>query len=86
VSDVTQEQVVAAAGAERLLSDPVLQGALDHIISEETWRAVFLHDGTERERARLTVLVVDRLRKDLRQAIEWVLQARERQTRERSFE
>jgi len=86
MSDVTQAQVVAAAGAERLLSDNVLNGALDHIVAEETWRAVFLSDAVERERARMTVLVVDRLRQDLRQAIEWVLQARERQTRERSFE
>lgn len=86
MSDVTQEQIVAAAGAERLLADPVLNGALDEIVARETERCVFLSDANERERARLMVLTVERLRADLRGAIEWVLEARQRQTRDRSFE
>jgi hypothetical protein len=86
MSDVTQEQIVAAAGAERLLGDPVLQGALDEIVARETERAVFLTDAGERELARMMVLVVGRLRSDLRGAIEWVLEARNRQARDRSFE
>jgi len=86
VSDVTTEQLVAANGAERLLADPVLQGALDEIIRNETERAILLADPAERERARLTVLTVQRLRNDLRSAIEWVLEARNRANTARSFE
>ena len=86
MSDVTQEQLVAAHGAERLLADPVLQGALDEIVRNETERAILLTDAGERERARLTVLTVQRLRRDLRGAIEWVLEARNRANTARSFE
>jgi hypothetical protein len=86
MSDVTQEQLVAAAGAERLLADPVLQGALNEIVATETERVIFLTDAQDRENSRQVILAIGRLRNDLRGAIEWVLQARDRSTRERSFE
>jgi len=86
MSDVTTEQLVAANAAARLQDDPVLQGALDEIVREETLRAIKLADPGERERARMMVLAVERLREDLNRSIEWVLSARDRANRARSFE
>jgi hypothetical protein len=47
---------------------------------------IFLTDAQDRENSRQVILAIGRLRNDLRGAIEWVLQARDRSTRERSFE
>jgi hypothetical protein len=86
MSGVTQAEVVAAAGAERLLSDPILTEALDELVRMHTQRAIVDTDPLTRESSRNMVLAIGELRNALSGAIEYVLEARKQGHKEKSFE
>jgi hypothetical protein len=83
---VSQAELIAATGAERLLSDPILTEALDELVRQHTQQAILNTDPAERERSRNLVLAIGELRNALAGAIEYVLEARNTEKRERSFE
>lgn len=83
---VSQAELIAATGAERLLSDPILTEALDELVRRHTQQAILHTDPAEREKSRNLVLAIGELRNALQGAIEYVLEAKNTQQRERSFE
>jgi len=83
---LTQEEVRAAAGAERLLADEVLTGALDELVRGATQEAIFSADAAKREDGRQMVLAIGRLRVALQGAIEYVLAERDNERRAAAFE
>ena len=83
---VSIEETRAAAGAERLLADEILTGALDELVRQSTEQAVFAVDPQHREDARQQVLAIGRLRGALQGAIEYVLGQRDEARRNRELE
>jgi hypothetical protein len=83
---VTNAEMLAATGAERLLSDPILTEALDELVRRNTETAMLHTDPAMRESARNMVLAIGELRNALKGAIEYVLEAKNTERREKSFE
>jgi hypothetical protein len=83
---VTQAELTAAAGADRLLNDPILTEALDELVRMHTQRAIVDNDPLTRESSRNMVLAIGELRNALSGAIEYVLEARQHPHKEKSFE
>lgn len=83
---VSQAELTAAAGAERLLSDPILTEALDELVRQHTQRAMLDHNAEVREASRNLVLAIGELRNALAGAIEYVLEAKRDDHKAKAFE
>jgi hypothetical protein len=83
---VSNDELIAATGAERLLSDPILTEALDELVRQHTQQAMLHTDPAVREASRNMVLAIGELRNALKGAIEYVLEAKNTERREKSFE
>jgi hypothetical protein len=84
--ELTTDQIVAAEGAKRLLSDRIFNDTIDELIRDATQKSVILDDAGQREANRQTVLALMRLRGALEAAVDYVDAARDDARAAKRFE
>jgi hypothetical protein len=83
---LTTDQIVAAEGAKRLLSDKIFNDVLNTLIEDATTKAIIADDVVQREANRQMVLALGRFRGALEAAVDYVDAARDEAERVKAFE
>jgi hypothetical protein len=83
---LTTDQIVAAEGAKRLLSDPIFNDTINELIADATQKAIIADAKQDREAHRQLVLALGRVRGALEAAIDYVESEKESAQRAKAFE